>query len=178
MEKLAITEFAANNNESAFTKLSLFFTIKDLHLCMSFKLVELSNASSHERTFKQKALDISGIMKTTWEFAQKALTAVQESQSKQMDKHQKDITYTIRDKIWLSTRNITTDRPFKKLDHKILGFFKIIRNKRVVVELQLPQLMKIYNVFYPNLFQKTFKDLFTNQVNESLLFIIIKNKKE
>lgn len=92
-----MTEFAANNNELTSTKLSLFFATKGLHLCMSFNIVELSNANSRKRTFKQKALDISGIMKTTWKFVWKALTAVQKSQSKQTDKHQKDITYAIGD---------------------------------------------------------------------------------
>ena len=33
----------------------------------------------------------------------------------------------------------------------MLDFFKVIRNKKVFVQLQLLQLMKIYNIFYPNL---------------------------
>ncbi len=142
-----MAEFAANNNESASTKLSLFFATKGLHPRMSFDIVELSDASTRERILKQKALDISGNMETTWEFARKALAAAQESQSKQADQHRKDITYAVGDKVWLFTRNITTDRPSKKLDHKMLGPFEVIGNKGVAVELQLPQSMKIHNVF-------------------------------
>ena len=66
--KLAMAEFAANNNESASTKLSSFFATKGLHLRMSFDKVELSDASTRERILNQKALDISGNMQTTWEF--------------------------------------------------------------------------------------------------------------
>ena len=44
--KLAMTEFAANNNESASTKLSPFFATKDLHPHLSFDNVEFSNAST------------------------------------------------------------------------------------------------------------------------------------
>ena len=117
-------------------------------------------------------------METTWEFAQKALVAAQKSQSKQADKYQKDITYTVRDKVWLSTRNLTTDRLSKKLDHKILGPFKVIGNKNVFIELQLLQSMKIHNVFHSNLLRKVSINPLTNQVNESPPPVIINNEKE
>ncbi len=121
---------------------------------MSFDIVNLSDASTYKRIFKQKALDISRNMEIIWEFTRKAMVVAQESLSKQVDKHQIDISYIVGDKVWLSTRNITTDQPFKKLDHKKLGLFKVIRNKRVSIELQLPQSMKIYNVFHSNLLRK------------------------
>ena len=44
----------------------------------------------------------------------------------------------------------------------MLGYFDIIQNKEVFVELQLPQSMKIYNVFYFNLLQKDLTDPLTN----------------
>ncbi len=81
------------------------------------------------------------------------------------------------DKVWLSTRNITIDQPFKKLDHKMLGVFEIIGNKKVSVELQLLQSIKIYNVFHSNLLLKVSIDPLTNQVNEPLLSIIRKSEK-
>ena len=77
-----MAEFAANNNESASTKPSFFFAYKNLYLHTSFNRVELSDASSRERIFNKKALDISGNMQTIWEFLQKALAAVKKSQSK------------------------------------------------------------------------------------------------
>ena len=82
-----MAEFAANNNESASTKLCLFFASKDLHPHMSFDIVDLSNASIHERIHKQNPLNISRNIETTWEFARKAIALAQESQSKQTDKH-------------------------------------------------------------------------------------------
>ena len=136
-EKPAMAEFAANNNESASTKLSPFFASKGLHPRMSFDIVDLSNANTRERIYKQKALDISGNMETTWEFARKTIASAKKIQSKQVDKHRKDISYNVRNKAWLSTRNITTDRLSKKLDHKKLGLFEVIGNKGVSVKLQL-----------------------------------------
>ena len=64
-----MAKYAANNNKSASTKLSQFFAFKGLHPHMSFNIVNLSNASTCKRIHKQKALDIFGNIKTTWEFA-------------------------------------------------------------------------------------------------------------
>ncbi len=71
-----------------------------------------------------------------------------------------------------------TDRPSKKQDHKMLGSFEVIGNKRVSIELQLPQSMKIHNVFHPNLLQKALTDSMTNQVNEPPPPVIINNEEE
>ena len=60
----------------------------------------------------------------------------------------------------------------------MLGLFEVIVNKGVSVELQLPQSMKIYNIFHPNLLQKTSTNSLTNQVNEPPSPFIINNEKE
>ena len=49
------------------------------------------------------------------------------------------------------TKNITINQLSKKLDYKMLGFFKVIENKKVSIKLQLLEYMKIHNVFYLNL---------------------------
>ena len=60
----------------------------------------------------------------------------------------------------------------------MLGFFEVIGNKKVSVELQLPQSIKIHNVFHSNLLPKTSTDPLTNQVNELPSPIIINNKEK
>ena len=60
----------------------------------------------------------------------------------------------------------------------MLSLFEITGNKDVSVELQLPQSMKIHNVFYPNLLQKASTDPLTNQVNEPPPLFIINNEEE
>lgn len=73
-----------------------------------------------------------------------------------------DISYVIIDKIWLSTKNITTNQLFKKLDHKMLRFFEAIGNKEIFIKLQPSQSMKIHHIFYPILLHKALIDLLTN----------------
>ena len=54
-------------------------------------------------------------------------------------------------KMSLFTKNIIIDQLFKKLDHKIISLFEVIRKKNILLEFQLSQVMKIHNIFHPNL---------------------------
>lgn len=65
-----------------------------------------------------------------------------------------------------------------KLDYKIIDFFDIIGKKDILQKLQLLQAMKIYNIFYSNLFWKTPTDPITCQVNKSKSPVIINNEKK
>ena len=80
--------------------------------------------------------------------------------------------------MWLSTENISTDQPSKKLDHKIIGSFEVIKKKNISLKWQLPQAIKIHNVFDLNFFRKALTDLLIGQVDESALLMIINNKED
>ncbi len=60
----------------------------------------------------------------------------------------------------------------------MIGPFDIIRKKNISLELQLPQAMKIHNVFHPNLLRKAFTEQLTGQVNEPASPVIINNEEE
>ena len=177
-DKLPMVEFAANNNNSTSTRLSPFFASRGLHPRRSFDVVDLSDTITRERINKKKAIDISESMQSIWKYTQESLTKAQTSQSNQANKHRKKVSYDIGDKVWLSTKNISTDRPSKKLDHKMIGPFEVIGKKGISLELQLPQAMKIHNVFHPNLLQKASTDPLTGQVNKPAPPVIINNEEE
>lgn len=113
---------------------------------MSFDNVKLDNDSTCMQIFKKKDLYISGNMQTTWEFWQNALVIIEKSQSKEANKYWKNILYAFNDWIWLSIKIITSNQLSKKLDYIILGSFKVIKNKKVFLKLQLSQFMK-RNIF-------------------------------
>lgn len=138
-----MAEFAATNNKSAFIKLCPFFVSKDLDPCISFDIVDFYNASICEQILKEKVLDISGNRLITQEFAQNAIAISKKKQSKQVNKPQNNIFYIVKDRIWLSTRNVTTDEHSQKLDHKMFRFFHVIGNKKVSIKLQVRHLVKI-----------------------------------
>ena len=87
VDKLPMAEFAANNNNSLSTKLSPFFTSRDLHPRMSFDIIDLSDTPTREQINKKKAIDISEAMQSIRKYAQELLTKAQTSQSNQANKH-------------------------------------------------------------------------------------------
>ncbi len=54
-----MAEFATKSNNSLSIRLSPFFVLKDLHSCMSFDIVDLSDITTCEWIHKKKAIDIS-----------------------------------------------------------------------------------------------------------------------
>ena len=109
VDKLPMAEFAANNNDSLSTRLSPFFASRGLHPRMSFDVVDLLDTTTRERINKKKAINISEAMQSIWKYAQESLIKAQTSQFNQVNKHQKKVSYDIEDKVWLSTKNISTD---------------------------------------------------------------------
>ena len=102
-DKLLMVEFEANNNNSASTKLSPFFASRGLYPRMSFDVIDLSDKTTHKQIDKKKAIDISEAMQSIWKYVQESLTNAQLNQSNQANKHWKEVSYDIRDKVWLST---------------------------------------------------------------------------
>ena len=60
----------------------------------------------------------------------------------------------------------------------MIGPFDVIQKKSILFELQLPQAMKIHNVFHLNLLQKASKDPLIGQVNGPAPPVIINNKEK
>ena len=67
----------------------------------------------------------------------------------------KHVEFAIGEKVWLSTKNITTSRPSKKLDAKRIGPYEVIKQINAnAYRLRLPHTMKIHNVFHVSLLDK------------------------
>ena len=60
--------------------------------------------------------------------------------------------------VFLNSKNITTARPSKKLDDKILGLYKILKKKGYSYRLDLLKSIRIYKEFYLNLLYKAAND--------------------
>ena len=79
------------------TSLSPFYLNKGFHPCMSFGPDETTYESTRERLQSAKAEDINTRMQKNLNFSLKQLEKSQESMKAQADKHQKDVTYEVRD---------------------------------------------------------------------------------
>jgi hypothetical protein len=98
-------------------------------------------------------------MKDIWDFIKKKLANAQDTQKKHAN--QKRIfssEYKFEDMIWLFIKNIKTERSFRKLNHKWIESYKVIKVIKDACQLKLSQSMKIHDTFHISLLRKTATD--------------------
>ena len=173
-----MAEFAANANPSASTKIPPFQATRGYVPRMSFDPVDLSEESTRERLANSKARSIAAEMEEVWKFVREEMAQSQEKQAGAADRHRKDVEYKVGDEVWLLTKNIKTERPSKKLDHKMVGPYRIKRLVRSSYQLDLPTSMKIHDVFHPSLLRKASADPLPGQHNDSAPPVIVDEEEK
>jgi len=94
------------------------------------------------------------------------------------NRKQKKIIYKKRDMVFLSTKNIDTARLLKKLDHKMIRPFKILKETNGSYKLDLPDSIKQkYPVFHPSLLQKAATDPLSGQEEQPAPPITVRDKE-
>ena len=122
---LAMAEFADNNALSSATNMTPFFLNKGFHPRISFDPDLTNPTSSRERLQLKKAKDISRHIEAALAAAKKALIDIRETMIQTANKKRKDVLYEPGDMVFLSSKNIKTTRPLKKLNNKMLEPFKV-----------------------------------------------------
>ena len=156
---LPIAQFALNNHVNASTGMSPFYANYGRHPRMSF-LQDLpqSAATSAQRHLMDDADTFAKHMEEVLVQMQASATLAQAKQA-----HHAPGTpappYRPGDLVWLDARNIRTQRPSKKLDHKNLGPFEVIAAVgRRSFKLKLPTGMKVFDTFHTSLLRPAAND--------------------
>ncbi len=175
---LFMIEFVNNNAISSSIEQSMFFLNKNFHSHMSFDLNSIEYKITRARIEADKAKNIFKHMKWSLALIKQVLARVRVTMKKQIDKHRKKMFYKVNDMMFLNFRNIMISRSLKKLDDKMLEFFKILIKIEHAYQLKLSLTMKIHSKFASNLLQLDSKNALEEQWNESFDFIVIEDEDE
>ena len=175
---LPMAEFADNNAVFATTGLSPFFVNKDFHPRMSFSSDSTSYATTRERLLAVKAEDITGTMQNILNYVRDHAEVTQKRMTAQANKHRKAVEYAEGDFVFLDRRNIKTARPSDKLDDKKLGPYRVLQRMGNFYRLELPETMRIYDVFHCWLLRKDPRDSLEDQTNEPPDPVIVNENPE
>lgn len=178
---LHMAEFAANNSESATTRVSPFFANFGFHPRMSFDAHPPAPAvAPRDRSLRETAESLATKMKNLQEYLQEQMGLAQTRMEGYANEDRIPAPkYAVNDKVWLSTKNIRTARPSKKLDHKQEGPFSIVKKIGASsYQLALPASMKIHPVFHSSLLRLDQNDPLPNQIPEPPPPVIVEGENE
>ena len=163
---LPVAALAINSRPSSVTGLSPFFMLHgyDFDPLQLQSPLEKSTAAPH-RSPLAKADYITDRLRTAHQWAQAAISVAQETQEVNANRsRQPAVKFNPGDKVWLSLKNITSERPSKKLDWRNAKFTVIKAVGSHAYQLNTPE--GIHNVFHTNLLRLAQSNPFPSQFND------------
>jgi hypothetical protein len=173
---LPLAEFNGNSGHSETIKTTPFFANYGYHPRLGFE--PLTTTERHPQI--TNASEFAQKMEKIYEFIRaEALFSQAGYETYANRKRQPAPAYKIGDMVYLSTRNLQTERPAKKLDWKYIGPYKI---QQVIspyaYKLQLPSTLKIWPVFHTSLLSLSPNDPFEGQTQPEPPPVIVNNQEE
>jgi hypothetical protein len=147
---LPTAEFSDNVTTNASTKVSPFALNYGYDPLMSFDWSPNQEPPRNRDQVDQRsqAKEIAERMDKIWREAAENLKDAQETAQKFANRHRKDVTYSVGDKVFLSTKTLKTSRPAEKLEQLWLGPYPVVEVVGHSYKLELPKSMKIHPVIH------------------------------
>ena len=152
---LLITEFAANDANSATTGMSSFFANKGFDPTMSFSHDHgMVGVNPHQHQEIAKSESIGHRMDNILAHCRHNMVQAQEAQAIQANCHRQDVIFEVDNLVWVNGKNLHSKYLNKKLDYCMYSPFKIIATYDNTYELQLPPDFDAHLMFNVELLQK------------------------
>lgn len=160
VQHLPSAELAYNNHDAATTEMSPFFLSHGYNL-EPLNLTEEPRQAS-DRSPVQQAENIVSKLRDSSNWAQSALATAQQRLEDQANRSREPATqYQPGEKVWLSLRNISTDRPSRTLDHRAAQFTVLEPVGSHAYRLSTPP--GIHDVFHTSLLRRAATDPLPSQ---------------
>jgi hypothetical protein len=161
LQYLSLAEFAINNSVSASTTLTPFQADCGYHPKVGIEITPPSGDTPRKRLEQAAANTYVSELKEIAEFLKAQLQWTQEIQETGANRRREAApNYKVGDLVMLSSKNLRTTRPSRKLDWKSVGPFPIVEViSSHAYRLQLPSSMaQVHPVFHPVLLRAVPKD--------------------
>jgi hypothetical protein len=155
-----MTKYAFNVFISIITQMFSFLANDEFKSRMSFDQIDFDENTVKEQVNRFRDREIMFIMKNVWKFAKEHMKKSQSHQITHVNAHRTFASdYQIDDQIWLLTRNIQIDRSSRKLDHKMMRLFKILKKKAARISSNFRKKWTFILYFTSHCFKKILKIL-------------------
>ena len=170
-------EFTYNNSEHTSTKMTPFYANYGYHpLDPSTPIIPTGNPSAQIRL--EHLVQVRATLAENIKHAQKEYAKHYNRKVKSHLNLADEPTFKVGDKVWLSSKDISTARPSAKLDHKFLGPFKIIQKiSDVTYRLDLPPTMDINNSFHVSRLEP-YKEGHPNQPQQEVPPVFVEGERQ
>ena len=145
---LPAAQFAINNHVSETTKVTPFFALYGTHPRMGVEPAKYTAVTAKQLQDVKSANDFADRMEALHQYLREQMTFAQARYEEQANKDRKPSPdYKVGDLVYVDARNMSTNRPAKKLNYKNLGPFAVTQLCGRAFKLDLPPEMKMHNVF-------------------------------
>jgi len=160
-ELLPVAEFAYNNSHQPTIGCSPFYANYGVH-----PRFHTNPKISSEIDSVPAAKELADRLQQIHDILIENVKSAQNTQARYYDAKHKRVEFAVGSKVWLSTPNIRTQRPSKKLDWKRAGPFTIIERIGLqAYRLQLPPTIHIHPVFHVSLLEPYKENPFPHRVD-------------
>jgi hypothetical protein len=176
---LFMTKYAFNAVISIITQMFLFLANYEFESRMSFDQIEFDENTTKERINRIRNKKIVFIMKNIWKFVKEHMKKNQINQIKHANRHRIIASdYQIKNRVWLFSRNIQIDRSSRKLNHKTLKSFQILKKRKNLYKLDFSNDMNLHSVFYTSLLKKNLENFISEQIISSSSSVLIDDEQK